>query len=142
MDPKPVRVTISTSIVQSGVKDEYTTGGTGFFYKKGSGVYLQYEEIVEEGSIRTILKMESGEALLLRSGVVKMRMPLRLGEETRGSYNTQYGTLPVAAVTDRLAQGIRENGRGGMFILKYDLQIAGSPAGTYSLTITFEEENE
>ncbi|WP_409272548.1 DUF1934 domain-containing protein [Neobacillus sp. SCS-31] len=142
MDPIPVTVTVSTSIVQSGVKDEYTTGANGFFYKKGSGVYLQYEEILEEGSIRTILKMDSGEALLLRSGAVKMRMPFRLGEETRGSYNTQYGTLPVAAVTDRLAQAIRENGRGGMFMLKYDLQIAGSPAGTYSLAITFEEEME
>lgn len=142
MDPKPVTMTISTSIVQSGVKDEYTTGANGFFYKKGSGVYLQYEEVSEEGSIRTILKMGRGEALLLRSGSVKMRMPFRLGEETRGSYNTQYGTLPVSAVTDKLAQAIRENGRGGMFMLKYDLQIAGAPAGTYSLAITFEEEME
>ncbi|WP_059171810.1 DUF1934 domain-containing protein [Bacillus sp. FJAT-27445] len=142
MDPKPVIATISTSIAQSGVKDEYTTVANGFFYKKGSGVYLQYEEMGEEGSIRTILKMDSGEALILRSGAVKMRLPFKLGQETRGSYNTQYGTLPVVAVTERLAQAIRENGRGGMFMLKYDLQIAGSPAGTYSLTITFEEETE
>ena len=142
MDPKPVNVTINTSIVQSGMKEEFITGSSGFFYKKGSAVYLQYEEKAEEGSIRTILKMDSGEALLLRSGAVKMRLPFKLSEETRGSYNTAYGTLPVKAVTTRLAQAIRENGRGGMFRLKYDLHIAGAPAGTYSLSITFEEEME
>ncbi|RHW40232.1 DUF1934 family protein [Neobacillus notoginsengisoli] len=142
MDPKPVTVTITTSIVQSGMKDEIITGASGFFYRKGSAVYLQYEEKAEGGSIRTILKMDSGEALLLRSGAVKMRIPFRLSAETRGSYNTPYGTLPVKAVTERLAQAIRENGKGGMFLLKYDLHIAGAPAGTYSLSITFEEEME
>ncbi|OCA82356.1 hypothetical protein A8F94_20855 [Bacillus sp. FJAT-27225] len=140
MDPKPVIVTVSTAISQDGNKDELVTGGNGFFYKKGNEAYLQYEELSPEGSIRSILKMESGKALLLRSGAVKMRMPFRLGEETRGSYETQYGTLPVSAVTDRLAQAIRENGRGGVFRLKYDLMIAGAPAGTYSLAIMFEEE--
>jgi uncharacterized beta-barrel protein YwiB (DUF1934 family) len=142
MEPMPVRVSINTSIIQAGVKDEITTGGTGFYYTKENETYLQYEERTAEGSIRTIIKMDSGKALLLRSGDVKMRLPFRLGEETRGTYETQYGTMPIMALTDKLVRGIRENGKGGLFRLTYDLNIAGAPAGTYSLAIMFEEENQ
>ena len=45
------------------------------YFKKTMSAYLRYEEAMEEGSVRTIVKMAAEEALILRNGAVKMRLP-------------------------------------------------------------------
>ncbi len=106
---------------------------TGELTIKGKQPYLVYEEMQNEKSVRTTVKLSSDSALILRSGGVKMRLPFRLGEPQVGSYDTDYGTMMITINTKQLKVEV------GQFRVEYELLINEEVVGTYTLELIYTE---
>lgn len=134
----PVKIHVKTTIDGQETFDLHVFGR---YFQKGNADFLQYEEVMEEGSVRTIVKMAAEEALILRGGAVKMRLPFELNRKLNGSYELPFGQFAIVTKAKRMDYSY-EN-RKGSFEIVYDFSIEGSPQGTYHLEIAFqEEENE
>lgn len=115
---------------------ELTVFGT--YFEKGNAAYLRYEEALEEGSVRTIVKMGHNEALILRGGAIKMRLPFELNRKLNGSYEMPYGQFATVTKAKRIDYSY-ENGKGHFGVL-YDFSMEGAETSTYQLEIAFQEE--
>jgi uncharacterized beta-barrel protein YwiB (DUF1934 family) len=131
----PVKINVKTTIDH---EETFELVLFGQYYKKENASYLQYEEVMEEGSVRTIVKMTPGEGLILRSGAVKMRLPFQVNRKMNGSYEMPFGRFETTTKTKKIEHSF-DNGQGRIDIL-YDFTMQGSPAGTYHLEITFQED--
>ncbi|MCP1160838.1 DUF1934 domain-containing protein [Bacillus infantis] len=138
----PVKIKVKTDIRSGGSKETFELTAFGRYYKKNGSRFLQYDEENEAGTVKTIVKMAEGEALILRSGAVKMRLPFRLNKKMRGSYEMPFGTMEMLTLTKGLSQSFDDNSGTGAFDLLYEMKMQGSQAGTYHLAITFEEEEK
>lgn len=135
----PVKINVKTTIDD---QEMFELTVFGRYFQKDQASYLQYEEVMEEGAVRTIVKAAptKDEALILRSGAVKMRLPFELGRKLRGSYEMPFGTFETTTKARKLDHSF-ENGSGQISIL-YDFAMQGTPAGTYHLEISFQEEQK
>jgi uncharacterized beta-barrel protein YwiB (DUF1934 family) len=127
----PVKIIVKTTIDQ---QETFELTVFGRYYKKENASFLRYEEVLEEGIVRTIVKVAAEEALILRGGAVKMRLPFRLHEQLRGSYEMPFGVFETTTLARKI-----EHTEGHIDIL-YDFAMPGSGGGTYHLEITFQEE--
>jgi uncharacterized beta-barrel protein YwiB (DUF1934 family) len=138
----PVKILVKTDIRTGGSKETFELTAFGRYYKKNGSRFLQYDEENEAGTVKTIVKMAEGEALILRSGAVKMRLPFRMNKKMRGSYEMPFGTMEMLTLTKGLSQSFDDSSGTGSFDLLYEMKMQGSQAGTYHLAITFEEEGK
>ncbi|WP_338471071.1 DUF1934 domain-containing protein [Niallia sp. XMNu-256] len=136
----PVKITVNTTIHNEDEKETYELITFGHFYQKTNSAYLRYEEILEEGTIKTLVKISGDEGSLLRTGAIKMRIPFQKNKRMTGNYETPYGILELSTATSRIHQSFDEEAKKGEFDLLYRLTMQGSDAGTYQLTIRFEED--
>ncbi|AIE61594.1 DUF1934 domain-containing protein [Bacillus methanolicus] len=136
----PVKIKIKTEIHQDGNKETFEFITFGRYYQKGENSFLQYEEALEEGRINTTVKISGQEVLILRSGVIKMRMRFQEQKTLAGTYETPYGVLQTSASTKRLNKSLNKN--TGSLELVYDLQMQGQDSGTYYMTIRYEEDGK
>ncbi|MEH7300700.1 DUF1934 domain-containing protein [Neobacillus drentensis] len=136
----PMKIKVKTTIEQDGDKETYELMVFGRYLEKDGASFLKYEEVQDEGSVRTIVKVADQDALILRGGAVKMRLPFRLNKVLRGSYEMPFGVFETLTMAKRLEHSF-ENGQGLIDIL-YDFKMQGSPGGTYRLEITFEEDGK
>nr|WP_275411177.1 DUF1934 domain-containing protein [Bacillus sp. B15-48] len=127
-----VKITVNTAV--DGEVYELVTFGQ--YYQKGASKYLQYEESIPEGTIRTTVKLNNEEVLILRKGAVDMRLHLVLNKKTPGTYHTPLGLLMTEADTKQIE--IAE----GRVKVRYDLTIQGSHAGTYEMNINYRTDQE
>ncbi|WP_338752059.1 DUF1934 domain-containing protein [Bacillus sp. FJAT-52991] len=136
----PVNICLTTSIEMDGEKEDYELTLSGEFYEKSSAFFLKYDEVQEEGTIHTIVKFSENEALILRSGAVKMRLPFHLTEQRNGSYDSPYGALLLSTQTNTLVHECTYNQQTvqGILKLNYDLLMQGSPVGKYKMNMTFQ----
>lgn len=131
---KTVKVQLVSTIRHPNVQEETINIKTkGILTLKGEQNYLVYEESQNEKTIRTTVKLSGQNALILRSGGVKMRLPLERGELQTGSYETQYGTMIITTNTKHLHFEV------GRFQVEYELIINEEVAGTYTLELTYTE---
>jgi uncharacterized beta-barrel protein YwiB (DUF1934 family) len=136
-----VKVRLKTTIQQPNEEPEiYELWSSGLLFKKGNHSYLKYEEIQEEQTIKTTVKMGIKEALVLRSGAVNMRLPFLLDTEQIGSYESEYGTLMANTKTRHIE--FEKNQQDGHFIIKYELIISGQSVGDYTLEFYYTEESQ
>ena len=138
----PVKVQVKTIIHSGQSKEEFQLEGSGRYFIKNNAYFLQYEEIMEDQRVKTIVKVAGNEALILRSGPLKMRLPFRLHTKQQGSYEIAAGTLDIETRANRIDHSFNEDLRKGSVELLYDLSVQGSRAGTYHLEIIFEEEEQ
>ncbi|WHY86210.1 DUF1934 domain-containing protein [Neobacillus novalis] len=129
----PVKINVKTTIDEQEAFELVVFGRASH---KGDAFFLQYEEVLEEGTVRTIVKVATEEALILRGGAVKMRLPFRLNKILRGSYEMPFGTFETTTFARKI-----ERTDGHIEIL-YDFAMQGSPGGTYHLEITFQEDKK
>ncbi|WP_235846998.1 DUF1934 domain-containing protein [Neobacillus soli] len=127
----PVKIKVKTTIDE---QETFELTAFGRYYKKNHAFFLQYEEVMEEGSVRTIVKVAADEALILRGGAVKMRLPFRLHEKLHGSYEMPFGTFETTTLARRI-----KHTEGHLDIL-YDFVMQGAASGTYHLEISFQED--
>jgi len=138
----PVKVTVTTAIYSGMEKETFELTTFGRYYKKADSSYLQYEETMEEGEVRTTVKITGNEVLILRNGAIGMRLHFLLDKKTPGNYKTPYGVLETSALAKRIDANHNEQSQEGHVDLLYDMQIQGSEAGTYHLTIKYKEEGK
>lgn len=137
----PVKINVKTTIHDGNSKDTFELTAVGRYYKKGNARYLQYEEEMDVGMVKTIVKMTEDDGLILRSGSIKMRLPFKMHQSLRGNYTTPYGVFNLKTLTKRMVHEFKEETSTGSIDLMYDLNMQGAKAGAYHLTIAFEEEN-
>ncbi|SEN46292.1 Uncharacterized beta-barrel protein YwiB, DUF1934 family [Mesobacillus persicus] len=128
----PVKVHVKNMIN----KELYELTAFGRYSEKGASRYLQYDEVMPEGTTHTTVKVKEGEVLILRKGAVDMRLHFILDKKTSGNIKTTHGLMMTEADTKRilLAEGRVE--------VAYELTIQGSLAGTYEMKIEYEEVSE
>ncbi|MFP3359432.1 DUF1934 domain-containing protein, partial [Planococcus sp. SIMBA_143] len=80
-DSTPVKVHLKTKITIGEESDSFELVSFGRYYEKGDAIFLKYDEVQEEGTTHTIVKVTDRQALILRSGAVKMRMAFNELEE-------------------------------------------------------------
>ncbi|MBK3495681.1 DUF1934 domain-containing protein [Viridibacillus sp. YIM B01967] len=136
----PVKLKLITTIRQTEAETEtYELWSEGTLVQKRGQTYLQYEEVQEDKQIRSTLKFGNNEAVILRNGDVKMRMPFLLHHEQNGHYNSEYGTLPIVTYTKEMQFEPHASENSGRFYLQYDLLIGGQSAGEYTLEMIYTE---
>ncbi|WP_180954020.1 DUF1934 domain-containing protein [Bacillus sp. M6-12] len=139
-DKKNVAITLKTAIHNGGETETYELVLSGIQIFKNAAVYLQFEEAGENGAIKTIIKYTEDEALLMRSGAVKMRQVFRPGELTNGHYESIYGTLPMVTNTHEMARKISGQDHSEEIIFRYNLEMNGDNLGLYEMSIKYREE--
>lgn len=138
----PVKIHVTTQIHNGNNKESIEWIGFGQYLEKDNSKYIKYEEIIEEGTIKTIIKVSENEGLILRSGAVKMRLPFVLNKQQNGSYDSPYGVFQLVTNTKRITLELYNDQTSGMLDLLYDLKMQGNKNGTYHMTIVFKEETE
>lgn len=130
----------STILPTDGETENYEMWLNGSFIQKSGKTYLRYEEVLDEKTIRTTVKMDNNQALILRSGEVKMRLPFNTVQNELGHYDTLYGSLPVITKTHQLSHEHNEEDLiKGFFNVQYDLIISDQSVGKYTLEIQYSE---
>lgn len=109
----------------------------GQLINKADSLYLKYEEVQDEKTIRTTMKLDKERALIMRAGAVKMRLPLNIFEQQIGHYESEFGSMPLVTQTKNMLF-TRHEIRGD-FHVQYDLLMGGQNVGNYTLDITFTE---
>jgi uncharacterized beta-barrel protein YwiB (DUF1934 family) len=133
----PVKINVKTTINHD---ETFELMVFGTYFEKGNTAYLRYEEAVEEGTVRTIVKMAHNDALILRGGAIKMRLPFELNRKLNGSYEMPFGQFATVTKAKRIDYSY-ENGKGHFGVL-YDFSMEGAEASTYQLEIAFQEEKK
>lgn len=130
----------STILPTDGEEETYEMWLDGSLIKKTGKTYLRYVEQLGEGNINTTVKLDNHQALILRSGGVKMRLPFNRLQEQHGHYETQFGTLPIVTKTHQLSFENRDDNKAnGTFKIQYDLLMNGQAVGEYTLEIQYME---
>lgn len=137
-DKKHVNIQLHSSIQHPGQpKDIVKQKVTGQQIVKNGASYIQYEEEHDGQTIQSTIKLGHDEALIMRSGAVKMRLPLAVGETRNGQYKNEHMALPLVVKTKKLR--FEEQGQLGSFTVHYELHADGSLLGKYELSITYTE---
>ncbi|MFC7685859.1 DUF1934 domain-containing protein [Ureibacillus sp. GCM10028918] len=136
-----VKIKLNSTILPiDGDKENYEMWLDGSLVKKSGKTYLRYVEQLEEKEIRTTVKMGSEQALILRGGGVKMRLPFNTIQEEIGEYDSQFGSLPIVTKTRHLSYDYKEGQiLSGKFNVQYDLILSGQAVGKYTLEIHYSE---
>lgn len=109
----------------------------GQLLEKAGSLYLKYEEVQEDKTIRTTMKLGHEKALIMRAGAVNMRLPLNIIEQQTGHYESEFGSMPLVIDTQKMT--FTKQAVGGDFHVQYDLLMGGQSVGNYTLDITFTE---
>ncbi|MDN4492071.1 DUF1934 domain-containing protein [Ureibacillus aquaedulcis] len=141
MEETKVKIKLNSTISPiDGEKENYEMWLDGTLVKKSGKTYLRYVEQLDEKEIRTTVKMGNEQALILRGGGVKMRLPFNNIQEEIGEYDTQFGSLPIITKTKHLSHIHNEDSSmSGKFNVQYDLIISGQSVGKYTLEIHYSE---
>lgn len=128
---------ISTIRPIDGESEGYEMWLTGQLLEKAGSIYLKYEEVQEDKTIRTTMKLGDEQALIMRNGALKMRLPLNVMEQQMGHYESELGSMPL--VIDTKEMTFTKQSVSGDFHVQYDLLMGGQSVGNYTLDITFTE---
>lgn len=139
----PVQLKITSTITQQGEKPEQIEfWSEGTLMEKRGQIYLQYTEVQEDSHIRTTLRFDDKDAMIIRNGDVKMRMPFVVGESQRGHYQSQFGQLPLFTQVKEMKYHPSETTHSGRFYLQYELIIGSEHAGNFILELQYTEGNK
>lgn len=138
----PVKINVKTVVQQNNEQEAYELMVFGRYQKTESASFLRYDEVLEEGTVTTTVKITDEGALILRSGALKMRMTFQENQTMPGTYQSPYGIMQTEAITKQLEHSFNPLTNEGNLNLLYDLNIQGTKAGTYHLKITYKEESK
>lgn len=95
--------------------------------------YLQYQEQQDNLEIRTIVKFNEEEAVIMRSGGLQMRLPFLLHKEQTGNLTNEQGSFMLTTTAHELSMS------GSHFKVRYDLALGADYVGEYEMEIEFVE---
>lgn len=133
-----VKIKLVSSIIPTeGEQETYEIWLQGTFIEKSGTHYLRYEEIQDDQTIRTTVKLTDEQAFIMRNGGINMRLPLNMAQQEHGRYESKFGSIPLMTETNQLSYERLET--GGQFRTEYELIIDGSSVGNYTLEINYTE---
>ena len=133
-----VKIKLISSITPTeGEEERYEMWLHGTLVERAGTPYIKYEEVQENQKIETTIKCTSEKALILRSGAIKMRLPLNSVAVQDGHYENMYGQIPLQTKTTNLL--FEQEGNKGRFLVNYDLIISGNSVGHYKLELQYQE---
>ncbi|WP_432363596.1 DUF1934 domain-containing protein [Sporosarcina sp. UB5] len=113
--------------------DKHELEASGTLIEKAGKTYLQFVEDLNGEQVRTTVKLEKGDALIMRNGAVQMRLPFSLGDMRPGTYGNGPATFDLLVKTTKLEVGPDK------FIAHYELHGEGGLLGEHELNITYTE---
>ncbi|WP_338652462.1 DUF1934 domain-containing protein [Lysinibacillus sp. Y5S-8] len=128
---------VSTIRPSDGESDSYEMWLKGQLLEKAGSLYLKYDEVQEDKTIRTTMKLGHEKALIMRAGSVNMRLPLNIIEQQKGHYESEFGSMSLIIDTKKMT--FTKQALSGDFHVQYDLLMGGQSVGNYTLDITFTE---
>ncbi|MBS4218859.1 DUF1934 family protein [Bacillus sp. FJAT-49711] len=129
-----VKIQLTTRVRIDDDIETYELTVFGTRYQKGNTIYLKYDEVQEEGTIHTVVKVLQDEAVIMRSGLIKMRLAFSLSEQRQGTHESTLGSLFLMTDTKKL------NHEDGKLSLAYDLSMQGTLAGYYEMDLEYKED--
>lgn len=136
----PVKIHLTTNFQLDGEEETFEMILFGRYYRKRGTAYLKYDEVQEEGTVHTLVKVGEKEAAIFRKGMIHMRMKFRLNEQKDGSHESEYGSLLLSTFTNKLAIHELDHTCEGTIHLGYDLYMQGTHAGKYDMKIQYWED--
>ena len=128
---------VSTIIPTGGEREAVEMSLQGSKVERAGISYLRYDEVHEDASIRTTVKLTNDNAVIMRSGQISMRLPLNIEQCERGHYENIHGSFPIEVKTYVLKHEAAAT--SGQFDATYDLIIGGQTVGNYTLQISYSE---
>lgn len=137
----PVKLKLTTTITHKGQKPEtIEIWSTGTLMKKRDQVYLQYEEVLEDKKMKTTLRFGNKDAIIMRNGDIKMRLPFYINALQRGHYEGDFGLMPLMTFTKLMKfEEAADGSNNGDFKLHYELIMEDQVVGQYELHFTYTE---
>jgi uncharacterized beta-barrel protein YwiB (DUF1934 family) len=109
----------------------------GLLYPKGDHFYIRYDEAeAEMGRTITMVKLENGQARIIRQGDVQSEQTFVPGEKRLGFYQTSQGKLTLEVHTHSYANDLQDG--PGTAAWSYDLYVAGEHAGRYQIKLSIQ----
>ena len=134
----PVKIQLQSAIQHPGQEaDMYKLEIDGEIVERAGNRYLRYEEEQNRDLIKTMIKLDPEDALIMRTGAVQMRLPLERHSSRVGTYTN--GPLAMDMVIETQALSINSHETEGQFHVRYDLHSEQSLIGSYELTIHYTE---
>lgn len=137
-DGLDVKVIVHTTMNHFGEKETFELITFGHLFKKKDAFYLKYEEILDELTVHTTMKITEHKVIIFRSGDLSMRMTFEEREIHLGEYTNPLGQIPIETKTNRLKLNMEET--KGHIEVSYELYTQSDVVGTYHLQIKYEEE--
>ncbi len=109
----------------------------GSIIEKAGKRYLRYEETHNREIVKTTVKLDPEDAVIMRTGAVRMRLPFAPEGTRLGSYANGPLELDLRVVTNALV--LTEDRNSGEFHVRYDMHAEDGLLGSYELTITYAE---
>ncbi len=136
----PIKIHLTTKIKLDQDEEAYELTVFGRHYQKGDTIYLKYDEVQEQGTIHTVVKITKDEAFILRTGLLKMRLNFKLNEQKRGSHESELGTLFLTTDTKQFVHHETNDHCDGRLHLAYELSMQDTLAGFYEMEIVYKED--
>ena len=131
---KSVNIRLTTTIRQPDMEEQVMNlESHGTLTEKNSRQYLQYREQQDDLEIRTIVKFNEEEAVIMRSGGLQMRLPFLLHKEQTGNLTNEQGSFMLTTTAHELS--VSES----HFKVRYDLSLGADHVGEYEMEIQFME---
>lgn len=118
-----VKVSIKGMQTQDDDTNDVELFTEGQFEKDGDKYILIYKESEMTGfeGTTTTVEIENEKVSIIRSGNVSNQMIFLKGKKTTSYYNTQYGSLVIGVMADKMDVDINDN--GGKIDINYILDI-------------------
>lgn len=131
---KSVAIKLTTTIRQPDMEEQVMNlESHGILTEKNNRLYLQYREQQDGLEIRTIVKFNEEEAVIMRSGGLQMRLPFLLHKEQTGNLTNEQGSFMLTTTAHELSVS------GTHFKVRYDLALGADYVGEYEMEIQFLE---
>ncbi len=135
----PVKITLKTAIERDlSDKEEFELTVFGSYVHKDDTVYLIYEEFLEKGQVRTVVKYRENEGVTIsRKGTVNMHLDFAKDEQKSGQYRTDVGTFLLHTNTDELDFNWSSKQNQGHLRLAYHFFMEKEHVGFYRMDFQF-----
>lgn len=138
MDKRKVNVSIKGVQKQDGETNDVELFTEGEFYKENSNYILRYEESEMTGleGTTTTVEIAKDKVSLIRTGNVNNQMLFIKGKKTTSYYNTEYGSLYIGVMAEKLDVSVDDD--GGELNINYILDINEEYLGENTFCISIK----
>lgn len=111
----------------------------GSYTEKEAAKYITYKETAVSGmeGTTTTLKIEINRLSIIRFGTYNSKLTFQQGQQTETSYQTPYGTLPIAINTTKLELELNPQGES-IIKLHYSLDTGEEQALTNEVWMSYK----